>query len=141
MAWEDGRPAIHATLLYHLEQFPDLPRLAVENEDFTPGQSEVYLTTSFQPNKSPDPGIGFDDPQGLRGIFQISVLYPEGKSAEAPSNLAEKLAKHFAPRAEPLSIAGAGLVRIVDHPVVGGGLQQKNDSRYMIPVTVPWVVW
>lgn len=133
-----GEAAIADALFWKLSQLAFSPVLPVSlpNLPFTPPVG-AYLEVSFQPNGSMFAPLGYGEPSGRQGIFQVSVMSPAGKRATDAIQIAVDIKAHFE-RGTDWSRNNL-LLRIEREPTIAAGLQ-TDQGRFMIPVTVPWTV-
>lgn len=111
---------------------PTLPT-AYENVPFTPTVGQAYQAVHLLVNKPLGMSISGADSQE-RGIFQITLNYPQGTGRGAAQDRAELVKQHFKPYQALTS--GAAKVEIIDPVHVAQG---RADGEYWsIPISVYW---
>jgi hypothetical protein len=128
---------ILAALLDHLGTLTFTPALqiAMPGIDFpAAGQAKPdnYLQTAFLPNGPVWRGIG-NDPEGSKGILQVSVYWKRGIGHIKPIDVAGCIKDHFANRD---LWAGATRIKINREPVIAPPIQESD--RVQVPVSIYW---
>lgn len=68
------------------------------------------------------------------GVFQVTLMYPEGQGTAAVEAQAKKIVAHFV---APQTLAEGGIkVNIIDAVKVVSGF--PSDGRFAVPVSIPW---
>lgn len=128
---------IAEALFRHLAIMPDLLPVAYPNVSFSPPADGRFLAASFMPNRLRGEMVRFEDRNEATGLLQVAVYWPLNAGIVAPQRVADAVITHFARGAE---IAGNGFsVRVIEDPWSSTPL--TDDSRAMIPVTIPWRVF
>lgn len=109
----------------------------------------AYPGASFKPTRAPfvrlqvfknDPiqnQISFGRDPIRQGLFQASVFWTEGKGIVKPTEVAGKIADHFA---RGTKITGTGfVVRIDEDSTIGSDIQEKDWVQ--VPVTIPFIIY
>lgn len=106
--------------------------VAWPNVDFKPGQGG-YLKPSWLPADTVMSAVAQGTHQA-RGVFQVSVYWPEDDGLTAPLEVAGAVAAHFA-KGTKLDRQGVR-VRVENPPSVAAALQETGWLQ--VPVTVPY---
>lgn len=105
--------------------------VAWENTNFTPG-SGAYLAPQLFPAPTDRVTIGGITRQ--YGLFQVTVVCPEGEGSLEPLRRAQEVLDLF-----PMDLrlaAGDSTVRVPTPPYTSGGV--PDTAWYRVPVTVPY---
>ncbi|WP_166648499.1 DUF4128 domain-containing protein [Phyllobacterium brassicacearum] len=132
----EGR--IPEALLAHMAALVLSPALPVAYPDiaFTP-PAGPYLRVYFIPNGTERLFIGNGEPNLHQGILQVTVVFPAGKGAVKPNDVAGAIANHFG-EGTKLAITG-GFVRIDKRPSIAPAMQ--DTDRIQIPVSINWIAY
>ncbi|TWI69058.1 uncharacterized protein DUF4128 [Pseudoduganella lurida] len=128
-------PRIRAALDTQLMTLPDSPRVAWQNEDFTPTAGQAYLEAWLLPARNQSANIR-STTTVHRGVYQVNVCCPQGDGTGPAETISAQLQALFDPTAPPLEFAGVP-VRITRKPDVG----QPLDGRpgfFVIPVSISY---
>jgi hypothetical protein len=115
----------------------NLAETRYENEDKTPpAEATPYQRVSFLPAQ-PDNTVMGAGVYRANGIFQVSLLYPQG---DGPANAAAQaeLLRSWFKRGTTLAEGGINVL-VTDTPAVGPGMQ--DDTRWHVPVSIRWQAW
>lgn len=93
-----------------------------------------YLVVTHSPNRPRRETINPAEDHTLRGIFQVALLTELGKSADAATEMAGKIAVHFSPVVQ--LVEGTTRVRITQRPQVVGGY--RDNDRWRTPVNIEY---
>ncbi|MPT25132.1 MAG: hypothetical protein E2577_20380 [Starkeya sp.] len=108
--------------------------IAWPNKSFTPPASGKFLRVDFIPNRVDRLEIASDGAHQLRGLLQVSVMWPKGEGTDAPLDIAGAIVAAY-----PVDLPlwdGDVSVRVYERPAVAGVIVE--DQRVMIPVTILW---
>lgn len=106
---------------------------AYENATFTPVTGTPYQRINMLVNRPVDHAVTMDVTE-QRGIFQVSLFYPQGTGRGAAQARAELIKALFKP---PLTLTnGAVKVEINKTVHIGGGM--PDGDRWMVPVSIYW---
>ncbi|WP_428029810.1 DUF4128 domain-containing protein [Ancylobacter sp.] len=108
--------------------------LAVQNVNFTPPASGKFLRVDFIPNRVDRLEIASDGAHQMRGLLQVSVMWPKGEGIDDPYDIAGAIVAAY-----PVDLPlwdGDLRVRVYERPAVAGVIVE--DQRVMIPVTILW---
>lgn len=124
---------IQAALETRLATLTPALATAYENTVFTPVTGVPYQRINMMVNRPVDHALTMDVTEE-RGIFQVSLFYPQGTGRGAAQARAELIKALFKP---PLAlINGAVKVELVKTVHVGGGM--PDGDRWMVPVSIYW---
>lgn len=124
---------IQAALETRLATLTPALATAYENTVFTPVTGVPYQRINMLVNRPVDHALTMDVTEE-RGIFQVSLFYPQGTGRGAAQARAELIKALFKP---PLAlINGAVKVELVKTVHVGGGM--PDGDRWMVPVSIYW---
>lgn len=125
-------------LMAHLAtiSLPAGVRIAWPNVNFTP-DSNPYLRVLIFKNEPVQPRIRFGNEPIRLGIFQVSVMWPQGQGEIAPNEITGQIRTHFA-RGTKIEQDGI-TIRIDREPSVGGSLQEEAWLR--VPILINWIVY
>lgn len=124
---------IQAALETRLATLTPALATAYENTVFTPVTGIPYQRINMLVNRPVDHALTMDVTEE-RGIFQVSLFYPQGTGRGAAQARAELIKALFKP---PLAlINGAVKVELVKTVHVGGGM--PDGDRWMVPVSIYW---
>lgn len=123
--------AIRRGLEVKLNSLAEKLPTAWENDDFSAPANAPYQEVYLLFAKPENPTMG-DEHYRQRGIFQITLRYPQNTGAEAAGLRAELLRKTFK---RGLSVVANGVTTIIDEtPEIGEG--RNVGDRYVIVVRV-----
>lgn len=126
-------PLIQAALEQRLATLTPAMATAYENASFTPVTGTPYQRISMLVNRPVDHAVTMDVTE-QRGIFQVSLFYPQGTGRGAAQARAELITALFKP---PLTLTnGAVKVEINKTVHIGGGM--PDGDRWMVPVSIYW---
>ena len=126
-------PLIQAALEQRLATLTPALATAYENASFTPVTGVAYQRITMLVNRPVDHAVTMDVTEE-RGIFQVSLFYPQGAGRGAAQARAELIKALFKP---PLTLTnGAVKVEINKTVHVGGGM--PDGDRWMVPVSIYW---
>lgn len=108
--------------------------IAWPNKSFTPPNNGRFLRVDFIPNRADRLEIASDGAHQLRGLLQVSVMWPLGVGTDAPLDIAGAIVAAYP--ADLTLWDGALSVRVYERPAVAGVIVE--DQRVMIPVTILW---
>ncbi len=108
--------------------------IAWPNISFTPPATGKWLRVDFIPNRVDRVSIGSAEPHRLRGLMQVSVMWPLGQGTDAAADIAGAIVGLFP--ADLVLWDGDLRVRVVQRPAVAGAIVE--EQRVMVPVTVEW---
>lgn len=124
---------IQAALETRLATLTPALATAYENTVFTPVTGVPYQRINMLVNRPVDHALTMDVTEE-RGIFQVSLFYPQGTGRGAAQARSELIKALFKP---PLAlINGAVKVELVKTVHVGGGM--PDGDRWMVPVSIYW---
>lgn len=124
---------IQAALETRLATLTPALATAYENTVFAPVTGVPYQRINMMVNRPVDHALTMDVTEE-RGIFQVSLFYPQGTGRGAAQARAELIKALFKP---PLAlINGAVKVELVKTVHVGGGM--PDGDRWMVPVSIYW---
>lgn len=107
------------------------PPIAGENENYEPAVGTLYLKEHLIPTGTDPIGTGDDDPDKLRGIYQVTVCAEAGTMRGAAQEQARLVAAHFPKGGEYTSGGVTARIRRVE---VARGF--TADGWYKIPVSI-----
>jgi hypothetical protein len=108
----------------------------VENKAYTPVAGTPYQKIAFMPATPEDITMGRKLTQ-YQGLFQVSLLYPQGEGRGAAQTRAQAIRAHFKP---PMTLTESGVnVQINDTTRIAAGYQ--DGDRWVVPVTIPWYAY
>ena len=126
-------PLIQAALEQRLATLSPAMATAYENATFAPVTGVAYQRISMLVNRPVDHAVTMDVTEE-RGIFQVSLFYPQGTGRGAAQARAELIKALFKP---PLTLTnGAVKVEINKTVHIGGGM--PDGDRWMVPVSIYW---
>lgn len=126
-------PLIQAALEQRLATLTPAMATAYENATFTPVTGTPYQRINMLVNRPVDHAVTMDVTE-QRGIFQVSLFYPQGTGRGAAQARAELIKALFKP---PLTLTnGAVKVEINKTVHIGGGM--PDGDRWMVPVSIYW---
>ena len=108
--------------------------LALPNISSTPPKDGKFLRVDFIPNRVDRLEIASDGAHQMRGLLQVSVMWPRGEGTDAPYDIAGAIVVAY-----PVDLTlwdGDLRVRVYERPAVAGVIVE--DQRVMIPVTILW---
>jgi hypothetical protein len=109
--------------------------IAWPNVNFTPTAGAGYLRASLLPAQSDQVTLGTAGRNRLRGLFQVAVVWPQGKGEVAPMDLAGRI---IAGLKRGTIITNGGInVRVLSPPYVAPPVQEPDWVN--IPVYVPYI--
>ncbi len=112
------------------ERFSDLP-ISWENHTFKPEADKPYQEVFFLFAEPDNPTMG-DDFYRQRGIFQVTLRYPQNNGSRDAALRADAIRNTFH---RGLSVAANDVTTIVDTtPQIGNGVNVEN--RYVVVVRV-----
>ncbi len=124
---------IQAALETRLATLTPALATAYENTVFTPVTGVPYQRINMLVNRPVDHALTMDVTEE-RGIFQVSLFYPQGTGRGAAQARAELIKALFKP---PLALTnGAVKVELMKTVHVGGGM--PDGDRWMVPVSIYW---
>ncbi len=124
---------IQAALEAKLATLTPAMATAYENTSFTPVTGTPYQRVNMLINRPVDHALTLDVTED-RGIFQVSLFYPQGSGRGAAQARAELIRTLFAP---PLTLTnGAVKVHITQTVQIGSGM--PDADRWMVPVSIYW---
>lgn len=117
---------------------PDLTdRIAWPERNFTAPADGKYLEGVFIPNGNERQHINSDGAHRFIGLLQVSVHWPSGVGAVAPTRVACAVADHFP--ADLILVEEDVAVRITKRPDVAESMTQPTGP--MVPVTIDYEVY
>jgi hypothetical protein len=122
---------ISAALSTHLNSMPGGVPIAFENSGYTPIIGTTWIRESFLPANTATVGIGDDDSNDFRGIYQISIYTPAGASKYEAHQLVDQISTYFA-RGIKLTFESQS-VKLTRVDVAQG---MVSGAWYMTPVSV-----
>ena len=126
-------PLIQAALEQRLATLTPAMATAYENASFAPVTGVAYQRITMLVNRPVDHAVTMDVTEE-RGIFQVSLFYPQGAGRGAAQARAELIKTLFKP---PLTLSnGAVKVEINKTVHIGGGM--PDGDRWMVPVSIYW---
>jgi hypothetical protein len=109
--------------------------IAWPNKSFTPPASGKFLRVDFIPNRVDRLEIASDGAHQMRGLLQVSVMWPRGDDGtDPPLDIAGAIVAAYP--ADLMLWDGDVKVRVYERPAVAGAIVE--DQRVMIPVTILW---
>ena len=108
--------------------------VAWPNVSFSPPTSGKFLRVDFIPNRVDRVEIASDGTHQMRGLLQVSVMWPQNVGTDAPMDIAGAIVSAYP--ADLTLWDGALRVRVYQRPAVAGVIVE--DQRIMVPVTVAW---
>jgi hypothetical protein len=124
---------IQSALEKRLETLSPVIATAYENASYTPVNGVPYQRVSMLVNNPVDYSVAMDIRED-RGIFQVSLYYPQGAGRGAAQARAELVRQLFD---APLTITMSGVaVHVAQSPHVGSGMQ--DGDRWVLPVSIYW---
>lgn len=108
--------------------------IAWPNKSFTPPNDGKFLRVDFIPNRVDRIEIASDGAHQMRGLLQVSVMWPKGEGTDTPLDIAGAIVAAYA--ADLTLWDGELSVRVYERPAVAGVIVE--DQRVMIPVTILW---
>lgn len=101
--------------------------------DFTP-PAAGYVRVTFLPNETMQSELGDAGRNRHMGLFQVSVMWPEGNGSVTPTDLAGEIVAHFK---RGTVITHDGLIIHIDRPpYISPRLKDSPYTQY--PVTVSY---
>lgn len=126
--------SIMEALFARLAEMPGVLPIAWPNKPFDPPPDGKFFRAQFIPNMVERTSIQSSAPPRRRGLFQVSVMWPQGEGERPPRTFAGTVAAHFE---TDLRLVRDGIsVRVTSYPAIADLL--IDGSRVMIPVTIPW---
>ena len=126
-------PLIQSALEQRLATLTPAMATAYENATFTPVTGVAYQRINMLVNRPVDHAVTMDVTEE-RGIFQVSLFYPQGTGRGAAQARAELIKALFKP---PLTLTnGAVKVEFNKTVHIGGGM--PDGDRWMVPVSIYW---
>ena len=108
--------------------------IAVQNVSFTPPNNKKFLRVDFIPNRVDRLEIASDGAHQMRGLLQVSVMWPLTVGTDAPLDISGAIVSAYP---TDLTLWDGDLrVRVYERPAVAGVIVE--DQRVMIPVTILW---
>jgi hypothetical protein len=111
--------------------------IAWPNKSFEPPNDKKFLRVDFIPNRVDRLEIASDGAHQMRGLLQISVMWPLDDGLDGPLDIAGAIVAAYP--ADLTLWDGDLRVRVYQRPAVAGAIVE--DKRVMIPVTVLWEVF
>lgn len=109
--------------------------IAWPNKSFTPPNAGKFLRVDFIPNRVDRLEIASDGAHQMRGLLQVSVMWPRGDDGtDPPLDIAGAIVAAYP--ADLMLWDGDVKVRVYERPAVAGVIVE--DQRVMIPVTILW---
>lgn len=124
---------IQAALERHLATLTPAIDTAYENVTFTPVTGQPYQRVHMLVNRPVDRSLSMDMKEE-RGIFQVSLFYPQGQGRGTAQRHAQAIQDLFSPVLE--LVEGDTMVSIYDTPHIGSGA--PDGDRWHLPVSVFW---
>ena len=124
---------IQSALEKHLATMAGNLPTAFENEPFTPPTGQPYQRIYLLVNTPVDHAVTMDVTE-QRGLFQVSLYFPEGAGRGAAQAYAEALAQHF----KPVQTLANGALKVELASTVQVGSGSQDDGCWSIPVKVRW---
>jgi hypothetical protein len=125
--------AIQAALEKHLATLTPPLATAYENTAFAPVTGTPYQRVHMLVNRPVDRSLS-NDMKEERGIFQVSLFFPQGQGRGAAQQRAQAIQDLFAP--VQFLTEGTTTVSIYDPPHIAGG--SPDGDRWHLPVSVYW---
>lgn len=122
------RAALEAQLAATLGVFP----VAYENHPYTPVPNVAYAAAHLLPARPENPEVGGRFFQ--RGIFQVTLAYPQGPGSLDAVTKAEAIRAAFPYGAS--FVSGGVTVNIIQTPEIAPG--RAEDDLFLVPVKVRW---
>lgn len=125
---------IESALELRLMDLGNPPEIAWEDLGFAPKTGAPYLRVHHLHNMPRDKYIDAGNAE-FPGIFQVTVVYPEGRGKVEAKQMAARIAQLFA----PVQVLPAGTtyqVSITQTPAIAGGM--PDDGWYSVPVSISW---
>lgn len=107
------------------------PPIAWSNVDFEK-PAGAYLRITHIPNSNRRLFLKGSDPHQRMGLLQIDAFTPKNKGSSAATEMAGKIAEHFA--ADLYLRSGSIAVRITKAPDIGPAF--ADDTHWQVPVTI-----
>lgn len=108
--------------------------IAWPNVSFTPPASGKFLRVDFIPNRVDRLFIGSGEPHQMRGLMQVSVMWPLNVGTDAPLDIAGAIVSAYP---ADLTLLDADLkVCVYQRPAVAGAI--IDPPNLVTPVTVAW---
>lgn len=104
------------------------------NISAAPPASGKFLRVDFIPNRVDRLEIASDGAHQMRGLLQVSVMWPLNVGTDAPLDIAGAIVAAYP--ADLTLWDGDLRVRVYERPAVAGVIVE--DQRVMIPVTILW---
>ena len=124
---------IQAVLEQRLATLTPAMATAYENATFTPVTGTPYQRINMLVNRPVDHAVTMDVTE-QRGIFQVSLFYPQGTGRGFAQARAELIKALFKP---PLTLTNGGVKVEINKTVhIGGGM--PDGDRWMVPVSIYW---
>lgn len=108
--------------------------IAWPNINAAPPASGKFLRVDFIPNRVDRLEIASDGAHQMRGLLQVSVMWPLNVGTDAPLDIAGAIVAAYP--ADLTLWDGDLRVRVYERPAVAGVIVE--DQRVMIPVTILW---
>lgn len=108
--------------------------IAWPNKSFTPPNDGKFLRVDFIPNRVDRLEIASDGAHQMRGLLQVSVMWPLNVGTDDALDIAGAIVAAY-----PVDLRlwdGDVSVRVYERPAVAGVIVE--DQRVMIPVTILW---
>lgn len=134
MAAQAKAADIAQALFGHIRGMGSTQPIAYPNVSFAPPDDGKFLSVAFMPNRVRGDMIRFEDANEATGLLQIAVYWPLNAGMIAPQRVADSIITHFA-RGTVINADGFA-VRVIEDPWSSTPL--TDESRAMIPVTIPW---
>lgn len=122
---------ISAALSTRLNSLAGTTPKAYENSGYTPGEGTAWLRESYLPAETITVGMGDADSNDFRGVYQIGIYTPAGKSKYESHQLVEAIAAHFV-RGTVLTFEGQAVT--LTSTSIGPGI--TSGAWYLVPVSV-----
>lgn len=126
-------PLIQSALEQRLAALAPVMATAYENASFTPVTGTPYQRINMLVNRPVDHAVTMDVTEE-RGIFQVSLFYPQGTGRGAAQARAEMIKALFKP---PLTLTN-GAVKVEINKTVHIGSGMPDGDRWMVPVSIYW---
>jgi len=120
-------------LLAYLDDAGFIYPIAFPGRTFAPPGDGRWLKADFFPNQPGPDLINFLGPEYHRGLFQVSVYWPQGEGVLAPMRVAGDVIQLFR---RGKTIPGTVPVNIYQTPWISAPLE--NAKSVIVPATIPW---
>ncbi len=133
---------IRRALIKHLETLAPAWALKGENRNYTPTEGTPYHRFTFIPNTSSAASFGSGVTTLEEGIFQIDVMYPKDRGANAAFTRADLVRNHFFTNSAVLNLTESGTtLRILEKPSIHSMIVLPDQPFVQIPVDVHYMAF